>query len=89
MSPSNKLAVVICNKNTVSSILLDKSKGPAAVAAAQADSDAKSSAAFALMTKVECEKLKEELFKCLLESYINSLKGCIFWACWLDVSTCI
>lgn len=81
MSPSNKLVEVILIKNINSFILSDKGKGPTAAApvAPEADSEDESPAAFAKMKKVEREKLKQDLFKCYPEAYINGVRGASSW----------
>ena len=77
ISPSNILTVVIPVRDTDGSPLSDKGKGPAEAApeASQALSDDESSAAFARMTSPNCEKLKQELFKCFPEPYLKGLRG--------------
>ena len=77
MSPSNSLALVIPVRNTNDSPISDKVKAPAKAVpkASPAPLDNEYSAAFAWINSADCEKLKQELFKCFPEPYIKGLRG--------------
>lgn len=75
MSLSNRLVVVYPIKRIDSSTFSDKGKGPLTEPITLLiDSNDESSQAFAKMSRVERDKLKQELLKSYPESYIKGLR---------------